>query len=107
MSLSEMRRALETSIAEEPTSPSQQRERPKSRLPPEVRGVSESRSCIVEMNLGGLGTKKMGTLTFANTVGKLKRAGSSRGGDTSGLSREGGIRRAPPRRAQSCMDGGG
>ena len=105
MSLSEMRRALETSIAEEPDSPSQKKERRKSRLPPETRGVEQSRSCIVEMNLGGSSQKK-GTLTFANTVGQLKRAGSSRGGDTAGLRREGGVRRAPPRRAQSCMDGG-
>jgi hypothetical protein len=101
-----MRRAPEKSIAEEPDSPSQQRERPKSQLPVKARGVEHSRSCIVEMNLGG-SSKKKGTLTFANTVGQLKRAGSSRGGeDTAGLRREGGVRRAPPRRAQSCMEGG-
>ena len=97
MTLTEMRRALETADDDEPDEENPQR--PRSRLPPQDRGVGQSRSCLVEVDLpGGKGKAKKGTLTFANTVSSLKRAGSSRDG-TSGL------QRSAPRRAQSCMNG--
>ena len=97
MTLNEMRRALE-SAAEGPDSPASTE--PTARLAPASRGVTQSRSCLVEVDLpgeGGSSSRRKGTLTFANTVGDLKRAGSSRG------VRSGGTRTAP-RRAQSCLN---
>mmetsp|Transcript_28568 Transcript_28568/g.80523 ORF Transcript_28568/g.80523 Transcript_28568/m.80523 type:complete len:116 (+) Transcript_28568:859-1206(+) len=104
MSLSEMREALERGSAEEPTNDdaaddsaadanddngdndNSDAQRPKSRQPPEERGagLKESRSSIVHLE------GRKGSLTYSNSVGALKRAGSSREG-TAGL-------RKPPRR---------
>ena len=110
-SLTEMRRALETQHEEDEELDPEEAElreasRPKSRLPPSERGVTQSRSCLVEIEVpdGANPTRrKMGTLTYANTVGQLSRAGSSRAGEGGGGPRRP-PRRAPPRRAQSCMD---
>lgn len=108
MTLSEMRRALETAVEEPDSQSTEETMRPKSRLPPERRGVAQSRSCLVEMDLpAGASTRRKGTLTFANSVSELKRSGSSRPtnlqmGENSPAKP---LRRAPPRRAQSCMDG--
>eukprot|EP00538_Stauroneis_constricta_P012191 CAMPEP_0119573826 /NCGR_PEP_ID=MMETSP1352-20130426/45318_1 /TAXON_ID=265584 /ORGANISM="Stauroneis constricta, Strain CCMP1120" /LENGTH=162 /DNA_ID=CAMNT_0007623517 /DNA_START=853 /DNA_END=1342 /DNA_ORIENTATION=+ len=91
MSLSEMREALERGSAEEPTNDdaaddsaadanddngdndNSDAQRPKSRQPPEERGagLKESRSSIVHLE------GRKGSLTYSNSVGALKRAGSS------------------------------
>jgi hypothetical protein len=102
MSLNEMRLALHTAMSSDDSDEPEEEKalRPKSRLPPDNRGVVQSRSCIVEVDLPGGGAagagNKKGTLTFANSVSELKRAGSSR---------VDGPRRTPPLRAQSCMEG--
>jgi hypothetical protein len=97
MTLTEMRRALETVVDEQEED---KNARPNSRLPPENRGVTQSRSCLVKVDLpGGSGAAKTGTLTYANSISQLKRAGSSRGLDGPSL-----MRAAPPRRVQSCME---
>ena len=106
-SLSEMRRALETQHEEEEDLGPEEAElrdaaRPKSRLAPSERGVTQTRSCLVEIEVPEGTTRRKGTLTFANTVGQLSRAGSSRGEGGSGPRRP--PRRAPPRRAQSCIE---
>lgn len=93
MTLGEMRKAVEK-MNQEPEE--EKNSRPKSRLPPDNRGVKESRSCLVEVDLPGGSAGRKGTLTFANSVSHLKRAGSSRADVP---------RRSAPRRAQSCIDG--
>ena len=98
MTLTEMRRALETTPStDEQEEAELSTEDLISRLPPENRGVNQSRSCLVEVDLpaGGNASRK-GTLTFSNSISEFKRAGSSR---------RPGPRRAPPRRAQSCLNG--
>mmetsp|Transcript_82665 Transcript_82665/g.124060 ORF Transcript_82665/g.124060 Transcript_82665/m.124060 type:complete len:103 (-) Transcript_82665:225-533(-) len=102
MTLGEMRMALETSN-EEPEE--DKNERPKSRLPPERRGVGQSRSSVVEVDLpGGTGAGRKGTLTFANSVSELKRSGSSRVGP-GGPPAARGLQRTAPQRTQSCAQG--
>lgn len=104
MTLSEMRRALETADPDSgDTDDSETSEnRPQSRLPPESRGVKESRSLIVEVDLAPLHGGRKGTLTFANSVSELRRAGSSRIG---GEAPRKPLRRTPPSRAESCANG--
>lgn len=113
MTLSEMRRALETTTVTSvddmnggqccsSTLPNEDNNH-SSRLPPESRGVKESRSSIIEVDLSSPDTpnQRKGTLTFANSVRELRRAGSSRPMEST----EKPLRRAPPRRVQSCMQG--
>ena len=142
MTLSAMRRALQTgeensvvaattsseqvatsmSKAEIHQQQQQQQQQHHARLPPDSRGVKESRSSIIKVDLSAPETPsrnpRRGTLTFANSVRELRRAGSSRvvdGGD--GGAGEGAadsppchartltLHRTPPRRAQSCKQG--
>ena len=49
-----------------------------------------------------LGRRKSGTLTFARSIGELKRAGSSR--EVGPISHKP-LRRQPPARSQSCLTG--
>lgn len=111
-----MRRALQTADPLEPCGEEDEtntlgadEQTHKSRLPPESRGLRESRSLLVEVDLAPLGADgrgRKGTLTFANSVSELRRAGSSRETSGSGGSPLGKPeRRAPPRRAQSCAQG--
>lgn len=130
MTLSEMRRALETTtsttttttaaadgeeIGNEGCSSSSPNEDDNndattthsSRLPPDSRGVKESRSSIIEVDLSSPNTpnQRKGTLTFANSVRELRRAGSSRAGEPTTPDCEKPERRGPPRRVHSCMQG--
>eukprot|EP00934_Nitzschia_sp_Nitz4_P007552 Nitzschia sp. Nitz4//scaffold229_size32011//11092//11367//NITZ4_007916-RA/size32011-processed-gene-0.8-mRNA-1//1//CDS//3329542850//7542//frame0 len=91
MTLSAMRRALESA---------DENEVDLTRTAPEERGVKESRSLLVEIDQG---SGRKGTLTFANSVRELRRAGSSRE-NSSGGSPGVGLRK-PPARSQSCMQG--
>ena len=92
--LGEMRKALE---AADPEDGDDSSDRPK-RQEPQNRGVAKSRSMVMEVDLPGNGKSKKGTLTFANSVGELKRSGMSRRGSVE-------FSRSAPRRAQSCIDG--
>ncbi len=106
MTLSEMRRALETTSEEVSSNEcctSTPDDHYNTRLPPDSRGVKESRSSIIEVDLSSPETpnQRKGTLTFANSVRELRRAGSSRGVESGDKPTQ----RVPPRRVQSCMQG--